>query len=231
MQQLAQTCMAAVADSLAWVLPAQSDGGAGGVIGQLTARPPELPGPPMWEWLLLESPLIPAVSLVGAGFIALIALTRVGKGKHGLGALCGGVVLGVACYLIGTIVETDRETLRFRTQELVRAVGASEPDAAAPMLGDRVLYRGWPSPREWDRQGILDNITPWMTSAGISGGEVVEVEASLDGPNVARVQTRVRASGAGRYPLSWWRLDYTRRDGEWRVTGIEPLIIPGIVGP
>lgn len=194
-----------------------------------------LPEPPLLQRYIFEAPTLPAVGLLVAGVIVLIALAVRGRVKAGLVAVLGAGVLAGGLFLAGALVETTREAVLERQDALVAAtaeVRLGELDALLAVDARVRDSRLGPLRSGLDRGGILSVVD------SVLGGRyrveeiaIIERQAVIDGPNSARSQVylRVRAGGSGR-TFTWfrvyWRLD---PDGEWRAIEIEPLFISGVL--
>jgi hypothetical protein len=207
-----------------WTANWTVDWPAGWVLGFLSeGPPPPLPAAPALEHHLFESPGI------GAGLLALVAVaigaTLVQRGRARVGIAVGAGLLAVAGSWVGlaTAVTTEREALNGASRELVVAVARADGSALQRILHPEAALAadGWMWTRR-DRDGILallERIPGGEMEAGILASEAV-----LDGPNVGRVQLRVRTRAEGFLDIAWWRLDWRREpNGYWRVARIERL--------
>lgn len=203
----------------------------GQLTGPDTAAVPDLPPAPLHEAWLFENPLWLSLALVAIGVVVALMMLRLGKAR--LGLLGGGVavLLGAGTFAAGHLVETPRETLAADTARLVQATATADAATMRELLHpDVTLRRG--------RARFIPEITGRESLLAIAGDRipraigrvvVLETRAGLDGPNVARTQTRLRTLGPDGqlFGHSWWGLDWQQRDGTWTVVGIEPLWIQG----
>lgn len=190
-----------------------------------------LPPSPLLERFLFEQPLLPVIVLGLLAAVALVAFSRRGQKKRGIAV--AGVLAAVAgaVYLAATMVTTTRETLLERTRELIGATARADTGAVRALLTDdaslhtsgdirRVL------PPIDDVVALLDGVDQYLgREYRLSSWEILDQQATVDGPNVARTLVRVGVDGDvfSRTHYSWWRLHWTLgADGQWRCFEIEP---------
>lgn len=197
--------------------------------------PAALPSAPFVQHLLLEQPgYVMAVLMVGA-IVAYVALKARGQGRRGVMIAAGAVALAVSVYLISRVVETDRERVIANTADLVHATATGDAGRVEALIFDSVRLINV-SEGEMDRGLILTRVREYFGSGGkyaIQEHAVLEVDAAKVGPNtsVAQVKVRVTPAGSGFPVLSWWKVNWQKEAGEWRVVSIEGLSanLPGIV--
>lgn len=140
-------------------------------------------------------------------------------------ALAGGV------YLLSTLVTTEREVLLQRTEALIAATARVDDAALRDTLTEDALLRTSGAIervlRSIDgRAGIIDGARQNLQGRyRITEWEILDRQATIDGPNVGRTLIRVGADadGISRTHYSWWRLHWERGpDGRWRCFEIEP---------
>ena len=190
-----------------------------------------LPEPGVVEKYLFEGSPILWAGLVVAGIVGFVALRGQGKVKAGLIALGGFAGLAGLAIVLATFVQTDREALLYRVEELVAVTADADADALATYLDDdvRLSIRGFGLDMPRDR--ILGLVrTQLAGSYAIREHTVLERQAVIDGPGSARTQVSVRVDGEGYGRVgSWWAIDWQDRGDGWRVVAIEALYIPGFV--
>jgi hypothetical protein len=203
--------------------------------------PPPLPSGPLWERLILENPWPTAGVLAILAVAALAFLNRV-DGDRSLGRIplrtlvaAALTLVGVAVLVVGMSVTTHREELRAATTALVDATAKRDLDRLDRLLAPdarlhlTVQSAGLPGPII-HREQILSLVDDVLGRRyPLKEHRVMEVQAALDGPRVARTQVRVRVvPEATEFPhTSWWRVDWRRDADRWWVVGIEPLDVPG----
>lgn len=196
------------------------------------ADPPPLAPGPIVERLTLESPA-PLIACLGVAALAVWLASREPARKKGRMAAGLLVVAAVGVGVLASLVETTPELLSRRSRELVAMVAAADADGLSGRLEPNVVLI------TFEREGAqpLDEIVQRVASEFARGGRlelkdygVLEVQASNETPRRGRVQIKVRATLASGIPgVSWWRLDFhLGDDGEWRVSGIQPLAISGV---
>jgi hypothetical protein len=193
-----------------------------------------LPTPPLLERLLFEQPLIPVAALAVLAIIAAIAFARRNQRRRGLIVAAALAAAAAGLALLATLVTTDREVLLERTQALIAATAAVDTTPLTDLLSEDASLR---------TAGSIARVLPDIETRGeilaraegelrgryrISSWEILDRQATLDGPNVARTQVRVgvEADQFSRTHYSWWRLHWERDpSGQWRCFEIEPLWI------
>lgn len=188
--------------------------------------PPPLPSPPLVTLLLFENP-IPGVILFAALAGALWAWR-----KHRpwpslvLLAACGLLVL------LDRLVTTQRERVIGLTRGLVADVARADDRAVGLVLAvDASFRRRGASGEVLDREGILRRVGVDLAGVyKVREHSIREVQASIDGPNVARSRVRVRVVPelTGVPSTTWWLLDW-RLDEGWRVRGITLESVEGLI--
>jgi hypothetical protein len=185
----------------------------------------------MVESLLFERPLPAVVALLLIA--AVVAWTGHSRGRPALLRTAAVVVLLAGAWgAAGALVTTDREAVSRRSRELVAAVAAVRTSDVAAILDRDATLTYFRAPAGLDREAILREVE--RTLGGeyrIREARVGEVQAKIDGPNLARTQVRVTVvpEATGLPHLSWWRIDWRRgTDGTWRAFSIEPLVITGV---
>ncbi|QYU67647.1 hypothetical protein J4558_22525 [Leptolyngbya sp. 15MV] len=183
------------------------------VTGHLLARYPGGILGAMLCLVVLRPRIKGSIPLVGAGLLGLIAAG-----------------LGIA----GTLLATDRERLRARSVELIDAVARVDAGSMSAIFAPGVRLQTGLSiqqvPRVVGREALVDAVERTLGGPfAVKEHAVLEVQAQLDGRDVARTQVRVRATpSSAMYQVpafSWWRLDWRRSDQTWELTSIEPLAI------
>jgi hypothetical protein len=204
---------------------------------QLPVPPPPLPDPPLFEHHLLESPWVIMLLCTIAAGVCWSVSQRLRYPRPLRVAAAVLLMLGFAVVAAAFLVTTDRERVGTRTRELVAAVARADLAAVRAIFRDDARLYFFEQPEGLPLQGILDRLERDFIPGGsyhVTEHSVLDVQVVLDNANRARVQVRVRVTPVATSTpyTSWWRLDYARGvDGEWRVTGIQPLVLPGIHNP
>lgn len=194
---------------------------------------PRLSDPPVLTTYLLESPWPVVAGLIAAGLAALWWMNRAGKVRRGVRVLLAALALAAGVAILASVVTTERETLRGRTAELVKATATADTNGLRDMLTDRVRVMAFgPVPMPDGKQAVLDAVRSYLVDQyPLKEHTIGAVQAIVDGPNTARTQVRawVKFKDGDLYNSaigSWWRLTWTRSaDGPWRVSGIEVMQI------
>lgn len=193
-----------------------------------------LPPPPLLERFLFEQPLLPIAVLALLAIIAVVAFA--GRNQRRRGLLVAGVLVAVAggVYLASVLVTTDRETLLGRTEVAIGATAQVEIDAMREILTEDAYLRtagaiARVQPSVEGRTEIIDLAARRLQSRyRVSQWEILDRQATIDGPNLGRTLVRVGVDvdGFSRTHYSWWRLHWERGpDGVWRCFELEPLWI------
>jgi hypothetical protein len=197
---------------------------------------PPLPGPPLWEKLLLEQPVYLSGFLILAAIVALAMLRQRGRSRQGA-IVAGALVLAaIAIYALGAAVTTEREQMADATTALVDAAATGNPALVDPMLAPDVrLFTQFRAPGvsvptgALDKPAILDAMRRLLSEYPLKEHTIGQMQAQSTGPGVGRTQVRLRVV-AQQYEVpigSWWLIGWKRTNGRWVATSIEPLYIAG----
>jgi hypothetical protein len=197
---------------------------------------PPLPPVPIFD-RLVESPWPLVGFLILLGVVSFWAFNSRGQARRGV--VVAGVMLGLAgaISLAAVLIVTQREALRARSVELTGAVAEGDVQTVRSILHPSARAY-WRDAREgWPVERVVEFIQEEMQRAyAVHSHRVRQVEAAIDGPEVARTQVHLTiVPEATRTPLQMVvRLDWQRIDAEWRVVRVSPMSIQGfgdISGP
>lgn len=190
-----------------------------------------LPSPPLFEGFLFEQPLLPTVVLAVLAIVAAIAFARLGQRRKGF--LVAGVLalLAGAVFATAALITTERERLLERTEALIGATATVDTATLQQMLADSARLQ-----TSGDIERVLAPIDGREEIIGraesqlrnrfrINEWQILDRQATIDGPNVGRTLVRVGADSDSfsRTHYSWWRLHWELGpDGQWRCFEIEP---------
>lgn len=204
---------------------------------QVFAQPPApLPGPPLVEHMLLESPSLLVAVLVAGGLAVITVARRSRRARVGLVAGTLLVLAGIAVLSAAALVQTDREAVDRATRELVRATASlDQPAMDALLAADATLLTDLEVPglarlAHLDKGQILAQSRRALGhDFPIESATVAECQAQVAGSNVARSQVHVRATmaGWGVPHNSWWLLEWRRDPAGWRAITIRPVSMDG----
>jgi len=197
--------------------------------------PAALPSPPMVEHLFLEQPgYVMAVLMVGAIVVSLVLNAR-GQTRRGMMIAAGAVALAMGVFGVSRAVETDRERVTKNTVDLVHATATGNSGRVGELIFESVRLLNV-AEGEMDRALLLTRVREYFGTGGkwaIQEHAILDVASAKVGPNTAVAQVKVRATPAGSgFPvLSWWKINWQKEGGAWRVVSIEGLSanVPGIV--
>ncbi|MEZ6234808.1 MAG: hypothetical protein R3B68_11515 [Phycisphaerales bacterium] len=196
----------------------------------ITGGPPPnpLPAAPLLDRLLFEQPLLLSVPLGAGALVALFVFNARAQLKRGLLVALALAALAGLVWLASTLVETKRDAVRSNTRDLVNAIGRADTQRAGELLSDdpEIRYGVFRVP---SRAALLVAIREAMGPGGryeLQSWRIAELQATIDGPSLARTQVLVRATekstGA---PGSLWAVMQWEQDeqGRWRCFVVEPL--------
>jgi hypothetical protein len=219
----------------------------GALLAQAGANPdaagvPGLPSPPWLETVLFENPWTLMVGVLAAGALSCWWLNRAERGRAAAAVLVGAVAVTIGLFFTARLVTTERELLMDRTGALVDAAARADLVAIERMLAPDVRVVVFGRERGFTAQTIPrwidDHMRPGTGMYALRAHSVGRLSATIDGPNTARTQCRVRVT-TERVPLttgSWWRISW-RKDpvpaggtgaDAWHVTQIEALQIDAV---
>lgn len=202
-----------------------------------------LPSPPLWEYLLLESPLAFFVALIVVEVLVCFESARRRSLRLQVVGTLAVFAVAMILLVVSRSIETEREKLQARTRELIDAAATVDIATLDPLLSESVginLLAGMSIPA--GKQGLLRAVREYLGERyPLAEHSIGRVQASVDGVNVARTQVRVWVKPKERtlYDFAtggWYRLDW-RRDpvadqpgqfGPWRVSSISMLQLDGI---
>jgi hypothetical protein len=195
---------------------------------------PSLPSPPLLQRLTLEEPGTLTVAFVVAAAIGFYVLNRQGKASRGFLAAAIGVGLAIGVQVLARLIETDRERIMGATAELVRTTAHADVEELSKLLAKEVRFSNdfdltnseVQTDKAWDRDEILAKVREYMTRRyALKEAAILETQGIIDRPGVGRTQVRVRAvpEAAGFPIISWWRIDWVKKDDGWVVKGIQPM--------
>lgn len=196
--------------------------------------PPPLPRASALERWTLEEPLLLMAVCVALGVAAYVVLNGRGNFRAGISAAGVCVVLAAGVFGLSRMVETPRERMKLESKELVRAVAEADMATLDRVLTDDAELIFFLAPQGWGKERIKEGVQGYFGESGsyaVAEWTILEIESTVDGPDVGRVQLKARVYGRSfNFPsFSWWRLDFRREpDGRWRVRGIQPISIAGV---
>ena len=199
------------------------------ILGQFfTSQPPPapLPGAGALERYVLDSPVALMLVLFLGALAALVVCRAIGQPRRGMIAALVLVAMAGCAWMASTLIETDRETIKRGSRELIAAVATVDVRELDRLLADNAMMRYRFSRGDIGKEAIISQV---VTRLGgqypIKSHAVLQSQASLTEANVGRSQIQVHAvSEMGAALTSWWRLDWVRESGgRWRVTRISPL--------
>lgn len=197
---------------------------------QIIARP--LPGAPGLVHYTLEQlePVIIVLALLGG--VILYTLNRRSQLARGLMVAGGFWIAAVGVLAAGLAVETPRELLTKQTRALIEHAIDGDPAAAGRLLAnDLSVTTLSPDGFAMTKDRFL-RVIEGMALLGIQTWSAKPRGASIDGPNVGRVDYFVRvATRGGMYSgltPSVWRFTWRQEpDRSWKLRRLEMLSMYG----
>ncbi len=192
-------------------------------------RPADLPSGSLIPGILFDNPVPVVLVLAVVTLIAIVALRATPK-RACVAALIGGVTVA-ALFALDALVVVPQETLRSETGRLVAAAATADADAVGAMIEDDAeVVVPMIGRRIEGSAPILAAISRYLgTLYPLESASVLELQATIDGTNVARTQVlvRVRGAGDGFSNNSWWLIDWRLRGERWQASKIEAVSIQG----
>ena len=202
------------------------------------ANVPRLPDPPLIPHYFLENPWPVAITLVIIAAIGLMFLLQRNKARQGMQVMLAGIALGSAVLLLAYLVTTEREVLDRRTRELAElAAKVRLPELRDYLTEESRIGSYWQVTGIHGRADALEAVRHTLGDQfPVETCEVGEVQAVLDGANIARTQAhvlvkpkkeeqQVYGTGIG----AWVRIEWRREDqGPWRASAITILEVDGL---
>jgi hypothetical protein len=205
--------------------------------GKDAATVPRLPDPPLFAHYVLENPWPLTIGLALVGIVAMLVLKRRGMPAEGTRALGLAFLLAAIVAGLGAAITTQRETLRSRTRELVDLTAEAKTTDLRDLLTEQarvgafMVHFGGVRGRE----EVLGAVRRYLgEQIPLESHEIGPVQATIDGPNIARTQVRVWVKprkDEQKYGVAtgaWFRIEW-RRDGAgpWRASTISIMQIDG----
>lgn len=198
-------------------------------ISEFFQRPADLPSGSLIPGILFDNPVPGVLVLAVVTLIAIVVLRATPK-RASVAALIGCLFVAVL-FALDAYVVVPQETLRSETRRLIAATAAADADAVGAMIEDDAEVVVPVIGQRIEGSGpILAAISRYLgTLYPLESASVLELQASIDGANVARTQVlvRVRGSSDGFSNNSWWLIEWRLRGERWRATKIEAVSIQG----
>ncbi|MEM0983451.1 MAG: hypothetical protein AAGI17_05835 [Planctomycetota bacterium] len=208
--------------------------GPSAVLAQITRLMPDvtpLPDPPLVQRLLFESPTVPAITLAALGAILLIGLNARGKAMQGLLCLVVAIALAAINIAVASLVTTEREAVTAQTRRVIDATATVDSERLAELLESRVMVTlpvGVPASIPRGREEVIESVERLLGGTyRIESHSIREIQAVIDGTNIARTQVGLIVTAGGSSGIvSWWLIDW-RKDGDtWLAADIELISLP-----
>ena len=198
--------------------------------------PDPLPDASWFDRLILESPGAIVVGVVLLVVALIIVGRRAAWGKNALLVGACVAVLGGGIIALSMALQTDREAIDKSTQRITLGVANADRTVMEELLADNLTVTYFAAPQGLDKRGTIERVTNLHTNGVLAGvkASVERIEASADNQRFGRSHVKVAASGdiTGGYPtMSWWKLEWEKIDGTWKVISVEPIAIPGMSNP
>lgn len=201
--------------------------------GLSQAKVQDLPSAPLMPRLVLEEPLTLTLVFAAAAVVGWFVLNRVGKARRAAMVALVGAGLAIGVQVLARAVTTDREQMLDATRELVRVTAHADTAALRPLLAPEVRLTNEYSlaatevqGANWGREEILSNVQKVLKDKyPLKEAAILQVQGIKDRDGAGRTQVRVRAvlQNPPIPIISWWRIEWVKKEGAWVVRGIEPM--------
>ncbi len=207
------------------------------VLAQVGLEPPAfdiIDRAPLIERIFLEQPLPLAFGLGVLGLLLAAWYLRRAEPKRALFGLIP-IGMGVAVFLIGQFVTTDRQRVADLTRDFISSI--AEPDATTIR---NALVEG-AELRAHTQRWRKDDLVEFVRRAEAGGGaydipprvviesyRIRQIRAALDSPTIARTQVNVTATANGRPQATWWELDFDRTPDGWKIRSVTLKWLAGL---
>lgn len=190
---------------------------------------------PAIERILFEEPLPLILGFCVAGVAGFIWFNQRAKLRQAIAAIVIGLAFAAAGWLASRIVTTPREAIRSAAATLVEATATGDGATLRGLVDPGVTVqsgnRDVPITLTQGVDAVVMLVNSTLGPSGrypVQSAEIMENQATLDGPEVARSQVRVRVvqrSGSGFHTFAWVRVDWRRDGNSWKARTIEPLAV------
>ena len=207
------------------------------VLAQVGFEPPAfdlIDQAPLAERIFLEQPLPLAFAFVVLGLLLAAWYLRRAEPKRALFGLIP-IGLGVALFLIGHFVTTDRQRVADTTRDLISAIASPDPGVLRQALSDGAEIRA--HTMRWRKEDLIELVRRAEAADGaydipprftVESYRIRQVRAALDSPTIARTQVNVTATANGRPQATWWELDFDRTPDGWKVRTVTLKWLAGL---
>lgn len=197
------------------------------------APPPPLPSGSGLEHHTLESPWAIAVVLIVAAGLCWVFIVPGPRRRAGIIAGTALALAAATLVALASAIDTPREQVQHALVGLVNAIAAGDDRRADAMLAPNAAIYDFEGSSPINKDSILDRIRTDFGPGGkyeLADHALLEAQIELDSATRAKTQIKVRVSTKdwGGPHFSWWRMDLSH-DGKdpWRITGIQPVSLPG----
>lgn len=184
----------------------------------------------LFEYYVLEHPVLGALAVLLLGLLTAEVLRRLGKARPAWLALMLTLAIGVAIVVGGNSVATPKEEMTRATTEFVTGVVKGQPEVVARYVSEKVLFRT-------DGRVNLRLDRAWLVSvtSGLDGAfkshdlEIIDALTTNNGASgQTRFLSRAEFSTENWGPIpSTWLLSWRQESGKWKITAIECLTLFG----
>jgi hypothetical protein len=190
------------------------------------AEPTPLAEPgPLELWLNQRALVSGAI----VGVLGVVFLIGPGQGmKRGWLIALGILALAAAIVAFGRLYESPRERVRSGADAFYAAVAAGDADAAEGVLAPEVGIAAAGTALARDGRGFLLAGIERLDRADLRTLALEARQAEVFSEDSARTQTQLRAVFGGGGPnVVWVALDWRRTGEDWRIRGVDILLING----
>lgn len=184
------------------------------------------------EHYTLESPLAAILMLLALAGLCWV-FVRPARRRAGSLAAVGLGLSALSLAAAAHFIDTPRERVQHALVGLVDAIATGDTRRADALLAPAAAIYDFEGASPITKVAILDRVRTDFGPGGkyeLSDHAVLEAQIALNSPTLATTQIKVRVSSKvwGGVYISWWRMDLARdAAGAWRVSGIQPVALPG----
>lgn len=193
------------------------------VLAQVFETVENLPGSPVFDRLVLESPWLGSAVVVVVGIVVMAMFRRVGRGSAALAVLGVTVFAGAGVLIAGMTVETRRERIRSATMAVVSAVTSGDEAGVRRWVADELEVVDGERTRSMSVESIVASSRALSTTVESYSLRLRGIEARGDRHAIQRIGVSASA-GTGPLPSTWDLGWVELPDGTLKLERLECLV-------